>query len=133
MIDYLVLQSISASMKKAELKELKKLIDPLPDIPIIEDGGTKYTPVIRMGLNVRLPEKKNFVNKVKFFTDCMRHGKTADESVKLWNEKFKRVQEKILLLAEERKNNPPPTKTIEQLKQEELEKCERIDRKRGHH
>jgi seryl-tRNA synthetase len=119
-------------MKKAELKRLKKFIEPLSDIPIIEDGGTKYTQVIRIGLNVKLPEKGNFVNKVKFFTEFMKQGKTAQQAVDAWNEKFKKVQEQILILAEERKNNPPPKKTTEQIKQEVADKEQKRMNKQGH-
>jgi hypothetical protein len=120
-------------MKKAELKRLKKLIERLPDIPIIEDGGAKYTQVIRIGLNVKPPEKGNFVNKVKFFLEFMKKGKTGDEAVTAWNEKYKRVQEQIVNLAEERKNNPPTKKDIEKIKQEVADANQKLINKYGYH
>lgn len=132
-------------MKKADLKKLKEIISTLPNIPVLEGGQAKFTQVLKSGGLMRTqgvetdekgqpirtdysyktaePEKGNFVNKLKFFTDHLEKGFSMQQTIDLWNEKFKKVMELIA------NYTPPPKKeeTTEEMKQRVADECEKAE------
>lgn len=123
-------------MKKAQRKQLQALIKTLPNIPILENGRTKTRTVWLSGEALLQEGIKNdakgipidpklfynhhevgtYVNKEKFFIECERQGMTAQQSVDLWNEKYKKVQELIAAYVPPTKEEKPE-ETEEEMKQ----------------
>lgn len=138
-------------MKKAELKKLKELIKGLPEIPILEDGKPGEIPIHYMGSTLEregikrdsqgkpinpkafystgVNNRPKAVNKEKFFLEHMAKGFTAQQTVDLWNEKYKRVQEAIANYVPPVKK-PEDEKSVEQLKQELADKVQELDNQR---
>lgn len=138
-------------MKKAELKQLKQLIKGLPEIPILENGRPGEIPIHYMGAaleregikrdNQGKPinpnafyttsanNKPKLVNKEKFFLDHIKRGFTAQQTVDLWNDKYKSVQEAIANYVPPLKE-PEQEKSIEEQKQELADKVQKEENKR---
>jgi hypothetical protein len=136
-------------MKKAQLKQLREFIKSLPDIPIIHEGKAKTMQVLASSSILRAngfskdnqnkplqdnaaytqQDKPLYVNKEAFFIDCDKQGKTAQQAVDLWNEKYATVTK---LLASYVPPEPKPKsllETPEEYKQRVSDEHEKQERK----
>ena len=134
-------------MKKAQLKELRRIIATLPNIPLIEGGKAKTTAVhmtgasviaaglkhsqdgkpIQAELNYEVNDRTEYVNKEKYFLDRAKQGEPIQKTIDYWNERFKKVTELIANYVEPRLDTPDlrGRETIEERKQRELDEWEK--------
>ena len=128
-------------MKKAQLKELRRIIATLPEIPLMEGGKAKTTAVhmtggtvittgtthstdgkpIQSTLNYGVDDRPEYVNKEKYFLDRAKQGEPIQKTIDYWNERHKKVTELIAEYAEPEK----PKETTEERKQRELDEWEK--------